>query len=540
MQALQRSIPDPNGSGNTVTERWAVPKPVKDAVTHFEQRQGITDQTGGWRKFTSAMTQAQISGMPVEATSHMNTLASIVASVPGEKDVVGKAMAAIPAVGAKAAAVREIAGIDFSKPETRALESRLADIGALRIQAEHGGLIHKSSNALFGPTGVDVRGRLVLARKYLDRNPGATDGELREFITSKLGNYTRANSGTLVNGLQDAGVSSFARFQAARVPGSIRSTFGFSGLPSNSIGQKVGDVANTLYRGPVGYAAAGQAANYAMTGHGMQDNERGHQLDVQLPFKIGANDDPTYIPLAFSNPVVATGLRATGARDLAPLPGSPNVGGRVADAARDMVNTGMGVASPAVRAASIAASGRTPYMLSDGSMLRVNDNKFDKGAQEASNIKSAVSLANPAASAFASQGGDLGGHRLSDELAQDGRSFGGPKAIAARAAEFIAPRVLSIGVGGRDNAMSADSRDEREYGDAMKDYKSQLRRAPGPITENRIIATAVADAKKDGRFDPSAVEDELNKYLDALGGPKKADAADRSLQRWSDKHKVNP
>jgi hypothetical protein len=290
----------------------------------------------------------------------------------------------------------------------------------------------------------------------------------------------------------------------------------------------------------LGYAVAGQAANYAMTGHGMQDNERGHQYDVQLPFKIGANDDPTYVPMAFSNPVLATGMRATGLRDLIKMPGSPNIGGRAADAGRDMVNTGLGVASPAVRAASIAASGRTPYMLDDGSMLRVNNNRFDKGTQAVSNIRSALSLANPAASAFASQGGDLGGHRLSDELAQDGKSFGGPKSIAARAADFIAPRVLTVGVGGRDNALSADSRDEREYGDAMKDYKSQLRRAPGPLTENRIIKQAVNDATKDGRFDPNAVEDELNKYLDALDGPKKADAADRSLQRWSDKHKLNP
>lgn len=540
MQALQRSVPDPSGSGNTVTERWAVPRNVKNAVDHFEQKRLVTDQSGKWRQFTSAMTQAQISGMPVEATSHMNTLASIVASVPGEKDLAGKAMAAVPGIGAKAAAIREIAGIDFTKPETRALESRLADIGALRVQDNHGGLIHKSSNALFGPTGVDVRGRLVLARKYLDRKPDASDAELREFITSKLGNYTRANSGTLVNGLQDAGVSSFARFQAARIPGSIRSTFGFSGLPANGAKQRIGDIANTLYRGPVGYAAAGQAANYAMTGHGMQDNERGHQLDVELPFKIGANDDPTYIPLAFSNPVLATGLRSTGARDLAPLPGSPNVGGKVADAARDVVNTGLGVLSPAVRAASIGASGRTPYMLSDGSMLRVNNNKFDKGSQAASNIRSAISLANPAASAFAEQGGDLGGHRLSDELAQDGRSFGGPKAIAARAAEFIAPRVLSIGVGGRDNALSAESRDQREYNDAMKDYKAQLRRAPGPITEQHIINQAIADAKKDGRFDPDMVGDELDKYLDGLDGPKKAVSRDRSLEHWSDKHKLNP
>jgi hypothetical protein len=40
-------------------------------------------------------TRAQIAGMPVEATSHANTLSSIVGSVPGEKDAVGRILAAI-------------------------------------------------------------------------------------------------------------------------------------------------------------------------------------------------------------------------------------------------------------------------------------------------------------------------------------------------------------------------------------------------------------------------------------------------------------
>jgi hypothetical protein len=38
-----------------------------------------------------------------------------------------------------------------------------------------------------------------------------------------------------------------------------------------------------LYRGPLGYAIAAEAANRAMNDHSMIDNERGHQTDVQLP-----------------------------------------------------------------------------------------------------------------------------------------------------------------------------------------------------------------------------------------------------------------
>lgn len=521
-QAVSRTVLDENGQPQT--KRWEVSPDIKRVIDRFEKTANTTDQTGNWRKFTSAMTRLQISGMPVEATSHMNSLASIVAAVPGEMDATNKVLSAVPMVGAKIAAIREMKNTDFSDPETRALESRLADIGALRANDERGGLINTGHKALFGPEGVDVRGRLALARKYLAAKPDATDEELRQFVVGKLGNYVRGNSGSAINALQDSGLSSFARFQAARIPTGIKTSFGMSGLPNDgTLLGKSKNVANTLWRGPLGYAAGATALNYALTGHGPQDNEKGHQTDIQLPFHIGAHSRPVYLPTAFLNPILATGMRATGLRDFLPFPGHANGGGMAADASRDAVNTGLGVLSPAVRSLSIAASGRTPYLNSDGSMLRVTDPKFNKGSQMTNNVKSAFSLGNPALAAFAQHGGDVGGNSLSDALSEDGRRFGGPTALASRVAEFLAPRVATVGVGGADAETSNLRRDEREYNDVMLSYKGRLRRAPGPKSEDSIIEDAVRDATSDGRFSPEQVRAELVKYVNTP--PEKRDRA---------------
>lgn len=543
-------------TGDVGVQRFEVSPKVAKAVKRFHaELQGppATSAGAAWRRFTGGLTRAQLAGMPVEATSHANTLASIVASVPGEQDATGKALAVVPAIGAKAATVREMLGLDFQEPATRALEHRLADIGALRVEQPHGGVLNKAHHWLFGPEGVDVRGRLVLARRYLARDPQATDEALREFVTSKLGNYVRENSGALVNGLQDTGLSTFARFQAARIPSSIRATFGASGLPASSTAQRAGDVANTLWRGPLGYLAGAELVNRLMTGHGTRDNERGHALDVQMGWggrglylvngtpqrlteaearDLGDNARPLFIPGATSNPVVATGLRATGARDFL---FSDRVGpGRAADAVKDVVNTGLGTLSPAIRFLSVAATGRTPWVATDGTALRAAPARFDKDRELIDRIRAAASAANPATHAFLGEGGDAGGRSLGGALSRDGQPFGGPVAAAAKAAEFLMPRVLAPGVGGVQNDLSAMSRDQREYNDALAGYQAQLRSAVGSEQVSRIITEAADDAKRAG-LNPAQVQLALTRYANT---PEFATAAkrERSLRRWEARH----
>lgn len=501
-------------TGESGTHRYEVTPEIHDAVTRYYRGLGKPSAAfRGIRGATDLATRAQISGMPVEATSHANTLASIIASVPGEKDVTGKVMAAVPAIGAKAAAVREMMGLDFSDAGTRALENRLADIGALRQDIDHGGIINSSHRWLFGPQGVDVRGRLVLARKLLARDPSASDAELREFITSKLGNYVPENAGALTNFMARGSVlSPFARFQSARIPTAVKATVGNSGLPALSARQKAIDVANTLYRGPVGHVAGAQALNYALTGHSTFDNEPGHALDVNTglvatPGRIGRSrgddkESPLYVPASTLSPLAYTGLRATGLRSTLFSPGTPTAD-RLADALRDEANIGLGTLGPAARFAMTATTGTTPYLQRDNTFMRVAPRDFSGNQEVGGQLAAALGLMNPAVHAFNQSGGDAS-RTLASSVAEDAKPMGGPLSFAAKVAEFMMPRVLSPGVGGRTNEQSVDAQLDRRYSETVRDIEQRIKRAPGPETVRGIIDEAARHAAAAG-YDPDAV-----------------------------------
>lgn len=514
--------------GDNGLHRYEVTPEVHDAVTRFYQGNAPPSTArASLQKASDFFTRAQIAGMPVEATSHANTLASLVGSVPGEKDVIGNAIATIPGIGGKAASIREMMGVNFDDPKIQALENRLADIGALRVSDVHSGLINKSHNFLFGPRGVDPRARLVLARKFLDRAPEATDAQLREFITSQTGNYNAQNAGALPNFMAKGSVlSPFARFQSARIPTSIKRTVGESSLPTTSKLQRAGDVARTLYRGPIGHIVGAGALNYALTGHGTQDNESGHALDVNTGFyavpggikhmspqqaeAYGDKASPIYIPAATLNPVAYAGLRATGLRALIPglSPEQPNES-RLGNAVRDQTNVALGTAGPLMRGMQTALTGTQPYLQPDNTFLRVAPKRFGATSELKGQIETALGLMNPAVHAFSASGGDAS-RTLAGAMAEDGKFMGGPASIAAKVAEFTMPRVLAPAVGGKSNEQSMETQMDRRYRDALTDYSSRIKRAPGPVAQQAIIDEARNDASRNG-FDPDAVVVALEK-----------------------------
>lgn len=548
-------------TGDEGIHRFEVTPEVADAVRKFL---GPKPQpSAAMRSFKGAAdlaTRAQIAGMPVEATSHANTLASIVGSIPGEKDVTGKVVAAVPGAGGKLAAIREMKGIDFGNPEIQALENRLADIGALRPDVERGGLINTSHHWLFGPEGIDVRGRLVLARKYLARNPQATDAELREFITSKLGNYISENAGALPNFLAKGSVlSPFARFQTARIPTAIKTTVGVSGLPSRSVARRIGTVANTLYRGPVGYAIGAELANRALSGHSTKDNEAGHPFDIETGLyavpggikrmssdeakaKYGDKAVKLYIPAATLNPVFYAGARALGIKAGVQhaIPQKDEDGnvvqapGYLGDAARDAENVVLGMAGPAVRGGMTALTGTQPYLQRDNTFLRVAPREPDKTQEMAEQWKAALGLANPAAAAFTDPGGDAS-RRLSGAMAQDAKPLGGVPSALARVAEFTMPRVLSPSVGGKSNAQSLEAQADRDYSEALLDYKRRIQSAPGPVSQRKIMDEASAAFSRAG-YDPNAVVVALEQSI-AKDHEAVADQNRRNVQRRMDKRR---
>ena len=494
-QAIERTVL--GADGRPEVQRWEVSPRVAEAVRTFEEHLRPEAQSlegRGYRKLTGMLTKAQIAGMPVEATSHANTLTSIVASVPGEKDVVGKALAAAPALGAKAAAVREMAGVDFQAPPVRALQDRLARAGALRVETDRGGLVNWAHHWLFGPEGVDARGRLVLARKFLAREPNATDEQLRQFITSKLGNYVRANSGRAVNAAQDVGVSSFARFQAARIPTSLKTMVGESDLPSSSRAQRAGDRLNTLWRGPVGAVAGSALLTRLAAGHSQDQNERGHELDVDTGLSLR--------PTAYAHDRGRRRRRSTGIahgrsrarcddqsrrRRRAPdewrarAPGVlPRQGtGRRPMRSRTSRTRGLGCSPRSGGPRSRRCPGRVAIPQSDGSFIapsrptstRIKSSRARQGGGP---------RANPAVRRSPS-GGERPAARLAPALAKDGQPLGGA-GTCSRVRPLRAPARRDGGRRRRDNEHGAMQCSSAEYSDALTAYGRRCAAPPGRST----------------------------------------------------------
>jgi hypothetical protein len=535
-------------TGDQGIQRYEVSPEVHKAVEDFHRSaQGPSTAGQAVGKLNSLMTRAQIAGMPVEATSHANTLSSIVGAVPGEKDAMGRAVAAIPGVGGKVASIREMLGVDFNDPKTQALENRLADIGALRIEEPHSGLINQSHNWLFGPTGVDKRARLTLARKLLDRAPDATDGQLREFINSQTGNYNAQNAGALPNFMAKGSfLSPFARFQSARIPTAVKRVVGNSSLPASGPMQRLGDVASTLNRGSLGSIALASGATAALTGHSQQENEAGHALDIKTGFytvpggikhmsreeaaSYGDRAAPIYIPAATINPVAYAGMRAMGGKALVSrlMGGTDDEGkpvdqrGYASDAVRDVTNVGLGTLGPMMRSLQTAFTGTQPYLQRDNTFLRVAPREPDKNAELLGQIKTALGMANPALHAFS----DDAGRSMAGAMAEDGKPFGGAASLAARIAEFTLPRIAAPAIGGKTNAQSVNAQMNRDYTEALADYKRRYRAAPGPIARGVIIDGA-RQAFAHAGFDAEGVVAALQK----LDGTDNASVADKNNRR---------
>lgn len=545
---------DPVTGERTVQDYVMSPK-VRNALRQYEHERGASDFTGNaWKQFTGAATRLQVSGMPVEALSHANTETSLVGSIPGEKDLLAKTLvAAFPGIGGKLAAGREMYKINFDDPAVRALRRRIVKIGAARVEdarkgvdsfgifsgkegsiaggalagknnlpayaEERNGLLNSAHHWLFNLEGVDMRARLVLARKYLDREPHATDGELARFINGTLGNYNRGTSGTAINALQDMGLSSFARFNAAKIPKSFKLMFGQSGLPAGSIGQRLADTGNTLWRGAAGYGALAQAANMATTGHPTWENEPGHHFDVQLgnplthkAAQVGAGHVPAYIPFSTLNPPASVGSRAAGVQAMLDPKGT---GISPQEVLNGPLNVGLGVLSPAARGLGFALSGHAPYLERDGGPLRTAAPDYSATHQFGNQLQQALWHANPATAAFAGAGGDPAQTSLGTALDDPTKFGGGVGAMVAKTAAFLAPRILTVGTGNRENESAKAHVDEAVEREATQYYANRMKRAPNSAAANIIAAQAKSGMKSAG-YTPEKIDAVLNTLYNAF------------------------
>lgn len=516
---LKPMVIDP-ATGEMSTQRIAVTPEVKrawEAYVAGTKNKSLGDSSNLWKRFTNMATKLQIGGMPVEAFSHILRTLAHVGSNTGELDQAGKLLGLVPGIGGKAAAMREMQSVDFTNPIIQKVQDRLSRIGALRTEMgqyantdklfgegsvplkqwwdsapDRGGILQWAHHLLFGPEGVDRKARVVLALRAINRDANISDSDLRRFVNGQLGNYVEQNSGVLTNMLQKGGFSAFGRFQAASIPSSIRRTLGISDLPTTSLRQKVGDVAGTLWRGPAGYYAAGNAANMATVGHPLWENEKGHGLDIATGYAAvpgGLEADPAmtgdrrksplYLPFTTLDPVSSRGLRATGLRQFFPNAGTgSDVDAHVGDALRDVGNTALGVLGPAVRAVLTLARGETPYMNPDNSFMRVTPHTLTTAQQVIERLKAVVGHSNPALEAVQEPS------HLVQSLEED-NGGGGTMARAAQLLQIMFPRVATAGLGGKRSEANAANRDIKDYSNFLTDAKREVNSLAGRTNDQQ-------------------------------------------------------
>jgi hypothetical protein len=497
----------------------AVKKEIAPTVGEWESRTfnknnaGLSgtksDNSNLWKKVSNAGASAAVTGNPSEAIGHMTREISHLGLIPGELDMKGKLLGL---VSPDAAAIREAATLDFTDPYVLEVQDRLGMNGGLRLKdtplnakgvTANGGALNLGHRALFGPQNFDDRVRTAMALRYLKRKPDATNGELVNFA-NQVGNYVAENAGKLTNVLQEMGFSNFARFQMASVQTGARRLAGISDLPTNSLGQKAGDVASTLWRGTLGSYGRASAMNKMLTGHWMHENPKGYGNRIATGYTAhaggferdpsGDEADQTYVSPSLWNPVISRAMRSTTARNWLPsgmnYTDAATVPERTEDAVSDLANTHvLGKMGPALRAVWTAFSGRAPYANRKGLTMQVADKAIDPSNQWAENVKAALERTN-----FVTEA-SMAPNPLVKKLEGGGSSTASQ---VLRAIQLFVPRPLELGKGRDDANISSASRQQQDYQQWARDMGDRLvqEAADDPAKVDAFISDAKDVAEK--------------------------------------------
>lgn len=257
--------------------------------------------------------------------------------------------------------------------------------------------------------GFDVRARLVATRIFLEHlrvsgrlsddvtletlaQGGVTqfDEELREFLT-QFGMFNGRTQTKVVQAIKRSRLNPFAGAQAGFRPAEIEGLLGYTRLKGGDAALRARYTAEAIAGGWLGYVAALTIANKAMSGHYPWENQEGHEFDLELPWK-DPDGAPAYISAALLEPASSRAMRTTGLRYIFDERQGLRVGERLATAfvqkfPQEIIS--FVAAGPPVQAASVALTGRAPY-LSGGEFLRVARPRMDARAQILENIKAAL------------------------------------------------------------------------------------------------------------------------------------------------------
>jgi hypothetical protein len=279
-----------------------------------------------------------------------------------------------------------LAMIDPTTPENVAKLQRIARVGALPSKsgkvtyskevAETTGAEHERFSftpMLYGPKGMDARGRILMYDIALAANPNITDADLSEFV-NELGNYTPEFQGAFERAVKRIGVGPFATAGMTRIVNGVHASLGNGPMPKS--GWKL-RLLQQLSGGLLVSLALWVIAYKELTGKWPSQDKRaklwafpvGHgegALDKYRHSKLGdalwGKDDSKvgYLNFAMFNPLPARVTPKT-AYTTAHAGGTT---GQVVDAVqKDVMNTlTHPTLGPAARAAFVGLTGQEPYI----------------------------------------------------------------------------------------------------------------------------------------------------------------------------------
>jgi hypoxanthine-guanine phosphoribosyltransferase/ribosomal protein S18 acetylase RimI-like enzyme len=275
---------------------------------------------------------------PLDAVFHtQNVLGSMVSGTPFVgRGILGKTIGNLP-VTKLLTTIAEIIRTDPNTPESLAELMDMARNGEL--PSKYGQVTYSKKFAeetgakrqlltfgplLYGPSGIDVRARLLMRRIAREINPDATPEEIFKF-SAQLGIYNRALSGAIERSVKDVGMSPFFTAGKTMYVNGIKSWLGITPLPDQNMtmAQKIQyRLAQQLSGGAVGTVATWAIAYKVYTGVWPWEDSRARLLQIPLNDEdrkskwaktlYGDNERVGYVGFGFFNPSVERGGRALG------------------------------------------------------------------------------------------------------------------------------------------------------------------------------------------------------------------------------------
>lgn len=353
------------------------------------------------------------------------------------------------------------------------------------------------SAALFGPSGLDTRARVLMLRIADQAAPLASETEKAKFV-EQLGLYNHELEAKLTTGAKYTGLGPFATAGVQMNKNAVTGLFGRSPLPrsGNTTMQHVRNRIGQLSASGLGGVASWMVTHKAATGKWPWQDKNARPMAIPVPNSIKNSaigkqlwkgPGTAYVSMDILNPLVSRALRATGLGPAAlafqQAPRGSKFGIATEEGLKSIFNSNIHpyISGTATRAAFNMA-GIEPSLtgIRDSMTGKIgpqffpsSDTKQPGIPQIKENIKETFLNLNPSIGNAAE---DLGFGRQQGKSAPHGRQIG--KAIA----DIIAPRAIS----GTYDANEASGRyDKMIRRIKSKEGKSGIKLAPGGLNAIR-------------------------------------------------------